>query len=580
VIPQVWRDLQAHADGAKRWLAMLVGTAAIGGLAEAAALLLALRVALALGTDGLSSHVDLPLANISLSADQAIGVAALCAAASLLAHLAIAWESAALSSTVLANSRAGAVRRYVNAGWSTQALQREGALQEAISNLCMKTSVLTQSLAVGAAHLVTLATFIAAALVVEPLATAGVVGAGVVIVMLMRPITKMAHRRAERFVEVNTFFSEEVSRLTSASMELKVFGVERAAERELDELNTEARGRLYRSRFITEFAANLLKDMAVLLLVGCVGVLTLMDRSAVGGIGVVIALVVRSLASAQGANACYHMIVESAPNLTALNHYLATLEAGEAVTGSDRLADLARIEFRDVEYRYTPDTAALSEISLTIESGEAIGVLGPSGGGKSTLMQVLLRLRPPSAGEVLVNGADYLSFDEQSWAGMLAFVPQEPTLLEASIAENIRYFRPIGRDEIERAARDANVLDDILRLPNGFETILGPRGSGLSGGQKQRVAIARALVGRPQLLVMDEPSSALDIRSEELLFDAITRLKGHTTMVIVAHRLKTVSSCDRLVVLEHGRIAELGTADELFSSDGFYRDIQSSISEM
>ena len=435
----------------------------------------------------------------------------------------------------------------------------------------MKTSVLAQFFAVGASQLVTLATFIAAALIVDPFTTAGVVVAGVAIVACLRPATRLSHQRAEDFVQANSYFAEEVSRLTSASMDLKVFGVERAAERQLVVLNEDVRRKLFKSRFVSLFSSNLLKDLAVLMLVGCVGVLTLMDRSAVGGIGVVIALVVRSLASAQAANAAYHLVVESAPDLDALTEYLDRLAKGAIVTGDSQLSRFNGIEFRDVGYRYSEDTPMLSGVSVQVRSGEALGVVGPSGGGKSTLMQVLLRLRPPTSGKVLVDGVDYLDFDEGAWSKMLAFVSQEPTLLEATVEENIRFYRAIDRADVERAARDANVYEDVQRLPKGFDTVLGPRGSGLSGGQKQRVAIARALVGRPQLLVMDEPSSALDVRSEELLYDTITSLKGQTTMVIVAHRLRTVASCDRLLVLEHGSVAQLGTPEELMSSDGFYR---------
>jgi ABC-type multidrug transport system fused ATPase/permease subunit len=174
-----------------------------------------------------------------------------------------------------------------------------------------------------------------------------------------------------------------------------------------------------------------------------------------------------------------------------------------------------------------------------------------------------------------VSGIPYEQIEPQSWHRLVTLVPQEPKLFEGTVADNIAFLRPgITREEVEHAAGLAHVLDDIRALPEAFDTQLGPRGTGLSGGQKQRIAIARALVGEPQLLVLDEPTSALDVKSEQLLQQTIQDLKGRVTLVIVAHRLATLASCDRVVAMADGRIQVIGTLDEALAGLSFGSVVQ------
>jgi ATP-binding cassette subfamily B protein len=553
-------------------MASVVAASTVGGIAESLALLLAVRVALAL-TSGDDASTDLPFVGASLGSTAAIVLAACCAVVALLSHIVIAHLTANVTSTVLANVRDTATQRYVQAGWSTQALQRDGALQETVTTLASQTAYLAQSFVGGAAQLISLLMFILTAFAVDPLITLVVVAAGVGIVVFLRPVNRRNDRAQRAFIVTNSQYAEDVTRLTSTSMELRVFGVQEKAREEVNAVNEQARARSQRARFWMSFAVGLYKDLAVLLLVGAVAALSLASTSEITAIGVVVTLMVRSLSSAQAVNGAYQASREGTANLDALRRRLLVLEEGAEQHGDQAIDAVRQIELRDVGYRYSDEVAALTDISLRLEHGEALGVIGPSGGGKSTLIQVLLRLRPPTDGIVLVNGVDYRDFDGGQWSRLVALVPQEPTLLEASVADNIRYYRTISPVDVEQAARDAHVYDDIMRLPKGFDTELGPRGGGLSGGQKQRVAIARALAGRPQLLVMDEPTSALDVESESKLNATITELKGRTTLVIVAHRMKTVESCDRLLVLEHGRVAQLDTRERLLQQSGFYRRI-------
>jgi ABC-type multidrug transport system fused ATPase/permease subunit len=198
-------------------------------------------------------------------------------------------------------------------------------------------------------------------------------------------------------------------------------------------------------------------------------------------------------------------------------------------------------------------------------------VVGPSGSGKSTLAQLLLRLREPTSGEVDVDGVDARSFTESSWRRHVALVPQQAHLLHGTVAENIAFLRPWVDDAaIERAARDAGIHDEILALPAGYQTSVGASTRDLSGGQVQRISIARALAGSPSVLVLDEPTSALDVHSEAIVQDTMESLRHRMLVVIVAHRLSTLSICDQLVVLRDGVVEAFGPPSEVMASSPFF----------
>jgi ATP-binding cassette subfamily B protein len=231
------------------------------------------------------------------------------------------------------------------------------------------------------------------------------------------------------------------------------------------------------------------------------------------------------------------------------------------------------VEFRDVDFAYPgrPNVPVLDRLSFRVAPGEKLALVGPSGAGKSTIFQLILRFYDPVSGNVSFDGVRLTEADPAAVRAHIALVPQDAVVFGTSIRENIQFGRPGATDaEIEKAAEAAHASEFIRRLPLGYETPVGERGVTLSGGQRQRIAIARAILRKAPLLLLDEATSSLDAESETLVQQALKRLMLNRTSIVIAHRLATVQSCDRILVLDHGRIVEEGTHVSLASAGGLY----------
>jgi len=232
------------------------------------------------------------------------------------------------------------------------------------------------------------------------------------------------------------------------------------------------------------------------------------------------------------------------------------------------------VAFENIRFFYPsrPDRPALDGVSFTVEKGETVALVGPSGAGKTTVFQLLLRFYDPQEGVIRLDGVALPEADPAAVRARLGLVPQDAVIFSGSMRENIRYGRPTASDaEVEAAAEAAYVLEFARQLPQGLDTELGERGVRLSGGQRQRVAIARAILRDPAVLLLDEATSALDAESERRVQDALERLMTRRTTLVIAHRLATVLKADRIVVLDQGRVVASGSHTDLMRMDGLYK---------
>jgi ATP-binding cassette subfamily B protein len=231
------------------------------------------------------------------------------------------------------------------------------------------------------------------------------------------------------------------------------------------------------------------------------------------------------------------------------------------------------VAFASVRFAYPtrPEAHVLDGVSFQVAPGEKVAIVGPSGAGKSTIFHLLLRFYDPLSGDITFDGVRLADADTAELRRRIALVPQDPVVFATSVADNIRFGRPEASDaEIKRAAELAMADDFIARLPQGYESLIGERGVTLSGGQRQRIAIARAFLRNAPLLLLDEATSSLDAENERLVHEALEHLTQGRTTLVIAHRLATVLSCDRILVMDRGRVVEEGTHERLAAASGLY----------
>jgi ABC-type multidrug transport system fused ATPase/permease subunit len=232
------------------------------------------------------------------------------------------------------------------------------------------------------------------------------------------------------------------------------------------------------------------------------------------------------------------------------------------------------IEFEHVAFAYTADAPVLKDVSFKIKAGQLVGVVGPTGGGKSTIVSLIPRFYDPASGVVKIDGVDVREYKFLSMRDQIGYVLQETVLFEGTVRDNIAYGRKgVTEEQIIEAAKLANADEFIARMPHGYDTMVGERGETLSGGQRQRIGIARAVIRNNPILILDEPTAALDTESERLVIDALEKLMKGRTVITIAHRLSTIRDANKIIVLKDGVVAEEGTHDELVARNGVYAEL-------
>lgn len=550
--------------------------ALLSGVSLASALLEALFIVLLTGIGmGLVSGQETvgPAFGQVLPMNAALVLAALSLILRITLSLVGVGISARLTAAVTTAQRQRLSSAYLRTSWATQQAEPAGRLQELLTSFVNRITQTVSTMANAITAGLSLLAFLATGVAIDPLSTGAVLIALAVVGGILTPLRNAIRRRSKRNAEAGIAFANAVSELGSLGLEMQTFGAREHFERRINRLSRAATLTHRRTLELQNALPHIYISLAYGALLAGVAVLSLAATVNLATIGAIMLLMLRSLAYGQQLSTASAAIAAHLPFLENVEATRVRYARGPATRGASRPLSVAPLEATDVEFSYVEERPALADVTFRLELGEAIGVIGPSGAGKSTLAQLLLGLREPTGGMIRVGGVPLPEIDRVWWTERVAFVPQEANLLTGTVADNIRFFRKnLTDDDLRQAAQQANVLADIEALPQGFDTHLGERGSQLSGGQRQRMSIARALVGKPELLVLDEPTSALDGQSEALIRSTLASLHGHLSVVIIAHRMSTLDICDRIMVIESGRVTAFDTPDSLRADSHFYRN--------
>ena len=547
----------------------------LSAMAETTAVALFIPLVAAVGTEEHAFTGTVPIVGqtITLGTATLLWLCLIAVLARLFLQGCVALAVSRLTTTYEADKRRLMIGSFMETSWSIQAQEGVGRLQSLMSDSIGQAR---GALKASAQLMVSLGNFcilLLAALVANALAALAIVGAAGILFLTIRPISAWARHLALKKASLNISLAQALNEAVGMAREIRVFGAAASVRAHIEgQIET-----VRRNRFVAEFLGNsvpvVYQNAAGIIVIVGLGLSTSSGAQELTSLGIVATLLLRALSYSQAFQSTLHQVVERVPYLQQMQDLHAEFDDVPPSGRQKGIASIHHIAFKGVHFAYAPGVEVLRGVEFSVERGEAVAIVGPSGAGKSTLLQLLLRLREPTAGSVLVNGEDAALYSQESWLSRVSFVPQEPRLLTSSVAANIRFYRDdISDAEVATAARMAHVHDDIMRLPRAYDDSPGPRGEGLSGGQRQRICIARALARVPDVLILDEPTSSLDVHSEALIQEALLALKGRATLFVVAHRLSTLSICDKVMVLRHGVVASMGTPSEMAKGDSYYRE--------
>jgi ATP-binding cassette subfamily B protein len=547
----------------------IAATAFLGGLVEALFLITITRAAFAIsqGQDRIGVMSGWYL---SVPATLLLALALVTVRVAIAAYA--SRQSANMSTRVVAEVRRRLSHAFLSSSWEVQQAQRAGSLQELLTTYSSQASALMGNLAQGVVAVANLIALLGMALVVDTAGALILLVSLTMLGLLLRPLRSIVGRRARAATAAGMDFAVAVNEVSELGFELHIFNVQGKAQALVEEAIEQARKHGARFQFASGLSTPVYVGLAYLAIVGALAAVAASSTTSLTSLGATMLVMLRSLSYGQAVQGAYVNVSATVPAIEELQHRLEVFDAGRRVDGRRPVGQVGPIAMEGVSFAYPQGEAVLRDVWFTIAPGEIIGIVGPSGAGKSTLVQLLLGLRSPDTGRVLAGGLDIADFDRAEWARKVAFVPQAAHLVTGSIADNIRFLRDVTQDDIERAARLAHLHEDIEGFQEGYERSVGKQGGHLSGGQQQRLCIARALVGQPEVLILDEPTSALDVRSEHLIRSTLQSLTDRMTVIVIAHRLSTLTICDRIMVIKNGELKAFDTPSALEESSDFYRE--------
>lgn len=414
--------------------------------------------------------------------------------------------------------------------------------------------------------------YLLVAINISPVMTSYTLGGGAILLIVLRPLLKRTHLIGRRAAGVEKQFAQFLSEHIIGMKAIKAAGAERAAIASGSKHIRLMRDLSIRQSLVGTISASLFQPFSIALVV----LLFFLTYNTPGfniiSFGASLYLIQKIFSYLESGQNSLQSISGLLPYVRNVATFKRELDIHrESNEGDKSFALNKELVFQDVSFSYDDGKQVLDNVNFSVPRGTTVGLIGPSGAGKTSVADLLLRLFKPSAGSMLLDGIPSDAIRLQEWRQHIGYVSQDVFLLNSSIEENIRFYnQALTMEDIEVAARQANIYEFIMGLPQGFETITGDRGVMLSGGQRQRIALARALAGKPELLILDEATSALDHESEKLIHEAIRALHGKVTVFIIAHRPSTIAEADTILVLNTGHIVEEGTPQELLANHSSY----------
>ncbi|HET7484908.1 MAG TPA: ABC transporter ATP-binding protein [Solirubrobacterales bacterium] len=557
--------------GRKGLVAGLIAASLLSGLTEAGILAIMAQTATSLANG--SSRIDVSVGPL----DESVTIGALLACGAVLALLRFVLQTvlaaipARIGTDMQARLRRELFDAFTRASWAVQSRDREGHLQELMTDQMAIAAAATLWTTMLLTAVFTFLMLLVSALALDPVVALIVLAVSAGLFAVLRPLGALGRRFGRAVSQSSMEHASGIGEAIRLTEETAVFGVAAAQRERINRLIAEIRHPAFRTMFLARLVPGVYQSMIYIFVVAGLAVLYFGGAGQVGSLGAVVLVLVRASSYGQQAQGAHQSLHQTLPYLErvqeAQQRYIASIEPA----GTRPLESVSALAFEDVEFAYKEESPVLRGISFEVERGEAIGIVGPSGAGKSTLVQILLRLRSPDRGRYLIGGEPAASFAAADWHRLVAYVPQEPRLLHATVADNIRFFRDLDDEAIERAARLAGIHDEVTKWSQGYKTVVGPRADAVSGGQQQRICLARALAAQPEVLVLDEPTSSLDPHSEQLIQQSLLALQHKLTLFVVAHRMSTLDVCERVMVVVDGQLEGFDSASALRSNSAYYR---------
>jgi len=567
----MWSRLRPLLGDRRKSIVVLAICSVLSGLTEAGILAVVAQVAAILVDKATQVHLNIGPFHIGAGVGALLAVAFVLAVIRLALQVPISFLPARIAADAQARLRNELFASFTCASWAMQSRDREGHLQEVMTSQVLQAGQGALQATMLVTALLTFLVLVISALALNIGAAVVVLVAAVALFGLLRPLNALGSRRARSLSQSQMDYASGIGEAIRVAEETQVFGVAIAQRSRIDRLTATAQDLFFHTQFLGRLVPNIYQSLIFMIIVAGLAGLYATGSGDVASLGAVVLLLVRAGTYGQQIQGSYQFVRQALPFIERLQEVERLYMASSPITGERSMPGVKTLAFENVSYAYQPERPVLSDISFRVTGGEAIGVVGPSGAGKSTLVQLLLQLRTPDHGHYLVNGVSAEQFARVDWHRRVAYVPQEPRLIHASVADNIRYFRGLDDDAVERAGQLARIHDDIMGWSDGYDTIIGPRADAVSGGQQQRICLARGLAAQPGVLVLDEPTSALDPRSETLIQESLIALKETVTLFIIAHRMSTLDICDRVMVIIDGRLEAFDTIALLQRENSYYR---------